>query len=191
MTARPTINIVDDEAVAQSNDPTRNIALLIMKIAFIEKSLYIFANPNWNAQVHSRNAEEYHPTSATVWKWSVMFGTAVATIFASRPPRMRMTHIASILSQSLEPVGYTVAVSGADSMLRGSSVCAEVVGGCWSDCGCLCISRTGVIFVLWSAGASIMAVVVIVYHWFRYDSMFDFESTTRKGICVFLRVSCR
>lgn len=66
VTARPTINIVDDEAVAQSNDPARNIALLMMKIAFIEKSLYIFANPNWNAQVHSRNAEEYHPTSATV-----------------------------------------------------------------------------------------------------------------------------
>lgn len=105
VTARPTMNIIDEAAVAQSNEPTRKITMLIKKMVLIEKSLYSFANPNWNAQVQSRNADEYHPTSATVWKWLVMLGTAVATMLASRPPRMRTTHSAMIVNQNLVPVG--------------------------------------------------------------------------------------
>lgn len=46
VTALPTTNIIDDAAVAQSSDPTRKIALLSRNIILIEKSLYIFANPN-------------------------------------------------------------------------------------------------------------------------------------------------
>jgi hypothetical protein len=46
VTALPTINMVDVAAVAQSKEPTRNITLLIINIAFIEKSVYSFANPN-------------------------------------------------------------------------------------------------------------------------------------------------
>lgn len=105
VTALPTINIVDEAAVAQSTEPTRNITLLVIKTILIEKSVYSFANPNWNAQVQSRNAEEYHPTSARVWKWLVMLGTAVATMLASRPPRIRITHSAITVNQNLVPVG--------------------------------------------------------------------------------------
>lgn len=62
--------------------------MLIKTIVVIKKSLYSYANPNWNAQTQSRNADEYHPTSATVWKWIVMPGTAVATVLSSRRPRI-------------------------------------------------------------------------------------------------------
>lgn len=105
VTALPRMNMVDEAAVAQSKEPTRNITLLIKNMVLIEKSLYSFANPNWNAQVQSRNADEYHPTSATVWKWLVMLGTAVATMLASRPPRIRTTHSAMMVNQNLLPVG--------------------------------------------------------------------------------------
>jgi hypothetical protein len=105
VTALPTMNIEDEAAVAQSKDPMRNMTLLIKKIVLIEKCLYSFANPNWNAQVQSRNADEYHPTSATVWKWFVMLGTAVATILASRPPRMRTIHNVNIVNQNFDPFG--------------------------------------------------------------------------------------
>jgi hypothetical protein len=106
VTALPAMNIVDEAAVAQSKEPTRKMTLVNKNIILMEKCLYSFANPNWNAQVQSRNADEYHPTSATVWKWLVMLGTAVATILASRPPRIMTTHIASTVHQNLEPVGY-------------------------------------------------------------------------------------
>ena len=132
VTALPTMNIVDEAAVAQSNEPMRKMTLLIRKTALIEKSLYSFANPNWNAQVQRRNADEYHPTSATVWKWLVMLGTAVATILASRPPRMRTTHNAIVVNQNLVPVGYLGSVAGVDSISRSSIVRAEAgVGSDW------------------------------------------------------------
>jgi hypothetical protein len=105
VTALPTMNMVEEAAVAQSKEPTRKITLLIKKIVLIENNLYSFANPNWNAHVESRKADAYQPTSATVWKWLVILGTAVATILASRPPRIRTKHNAMIVNQSLEPVG--------------------------------------------------------------------------------------
>jgi hypothetical protein len=66
VTALPTMNIVDVAAMAQSKEPTRKMVLLNKNMILIEKCLYSFANPNWNAQVQSRNAVEYHPTSAIV-----------------------------------------------------------------------------------------------------------------------------
>ncbi|KAJ5829388.1 uncharacterized protein N7525_007641 [Penicillium rubens] len=59
------------------------MTLVSKKMILIEKYFYSFANPNWNAQVQSRNADEYHPTSAIIRKWLVMLGTAVATMLAS------------------------------------------------------------------------------------------------------------
>ena len=107
VTALPAMNMVDEIVVAQSKDPTRNMELLNKKMALIEKSLYSFANPNWKAQVHSRNADAYHPTSAEVWKWFVILGTAVATILTSKPPRTMIIHNATTVNQNLEPVGYS------------------------------------------------------------------------------------
>lgn len=46
VTARPKMNIVDDEAEAHSNDPIRKITLLVKKTALIEKYLYSLAKPN-------------------------------------------------------------------------------------------------------------------------------------------------
>jgi hypothetical protein len=46
VTALPTMNMGDEAAVAQSREPTRNIALLIKKTILIEKNLYNFAKPN-------------------------------------------------------------------------------------------------------------------------------------------------
>ncbi|KAJ5823273.1 hypothetical protein N7447_005613 [Penicillium robsamsonii] len=60
------MNIVDVAVVAQSKEPTRNITLVTKKMVLIKKILYSFTNPSWNAQVQSRIADEYHPTSATV-----------------------------------------------------------------------------------------------------------------------------
>lgn len=59
-------------AVEQSTEPTRNIACASKNITLIENSLYSLPKMNWNAQEQSRNAEEYQPTSATVWKWLVI-----------------------------------------------------------------------------------------------------------------------
>jgi hypothetical protein len=105
VTARPTMNMVDEAAVAQRREPTKKTVLDSMKTALMEKRVYILAKPNWNAHEHRRNADAYQPTSATVWKWSVMLGTAVATMLASRPPRIRLPHTARIVNQNLLPVG--------------------------------------------------------------------------------------
>ena len=116
LTALPTMKVVDEAAVAQSREPTRKMALLTKKMVLMEKSLYSLAKPNWNAQVQSRKADEYQPMSATVWKWSVMLGTAVATMLVSRPPRITTTQSEMTVSQNLEPVCHLGSVSGvADS----------------------------------------------------------------------------
>lgn len=92
-------------AVAHISEPIRKMTLAIRKTALIEKSLYILPNMNWKAHVHIRNADAYHPTSATVWKWSVMEGAAVATMLVSNPPMIRTTQSERIVNQNLVPVG--------------------------------------------------------------------------------------
>ncbi|KAJ5972224.1 uncharacterized protein N7479_002142 [Penicillium vulpinum] len=79
--------------------------MLIKETPLIEKGVYSFANSNWNAQVQSRNADGYHPTSAIVWKRLVMLGMAVATMLESRPPGIRTMHSARMVNQNLVPVG--------------------------------------------------------------------------------------
>jgi hypothetical protein len=46
VTALPTMNIVEEAAVAQSKEPTRKITLVNKKMILIEKNLYSFAKPN-------------------------------------------------------------------------------------------------------------------------------------------------
>lgn len=46
VTARPRMNMVDDEAEAHSKDPIRKTTSLVKKTALIEKYLYNFAKPN-------------------------------------------------------------------------------------------------------------------------------------------------
>lgn len=59
------------------------------------------------AKLHAqrRNALEDQPASATVWKSSVMEGTAVATMDMSRPMKVRTMAQQSMISQKRVPVG--------------------------------------------------------------------------------------
>jgi hypothetical protein len=58
--------MADVVAAPQSSEPTIEIALANKKTRFIEKSLYPLPKTNWKEHWQSLNAEEYHPTSATV-----------------------------------------------------------------------------------------------------------------------------
>jgi hypothetical protein len=60
--------MADVAAVEHSKLPTKKIAFASKNMRLTEKSLYSLPNTNWNAQEQSLNAEEYQPTSATVWK---------------------------------------------------------------------------------------------------------------------------
>lgn len=58
----PAMSMVDEGAVAQHKDLTRNIALLNKETPFTARRLYGFANQNWKD--HSRKADAYHLTSS-------------------------------------------------------------------------------------------------------------------------------
>lgn len=70
-----------------------------------EKRVYALPKINWNAQTQSLKADEYQPMWATVWKWSVMLGIAVAMMFISTLLRMRTADTESMISQSSRLVG--------------------------------------------------------------------------------------
>ena len=106
-TALPTTSMVDVVAVPHSSEPAMEMALASKKMHLTEKSVYALPNTNWKAHTQSLKADEYQPTSATVWKWSVMLGTAVATMFMSMQVRMRTAPTVSMMSQDLAPVGYS------------------------------------------------------------------------------------
>lgn len=122
-TALPTTSMVDVLAVPQSSEPAIEMALASKKTRLTEKSVYALPYMNWKAHTQSLKADEYQPTSATVWKWSVMLGKAVATIFMSMQVRMRTAPTVSMISQSLAPVGY----SGCTDEWAGSDISSTVV----------------------------------------------------------------
>lgn len=105
-TARPTISIVDETAVAQSTDPRKEKPLATKNTLLMEKSLYALPYRNWKEHWQSRKAIEYQPMSATVWKWSVIVGTAVATMLMSIAPRIITAPRLNMRSQNFMPVGY-------------------------------------------------------------------------------------
>ncbi len=126
-TALPTTSMVDVVAVPQSREPAMEMALASKKTRLTEKSVYALPNTNWKAHTQSLKADEYQPISVTVWKWSVMLGTAMATIFISMQVRMRTAPTVSITSQNLVPVGY----SGCTDGWAGSDIWSTVVSCAW------------------------------------------------------------
>ena len=126
-TALPTTSMVEVVAVPQSSEPAIEIALASKKARLTEKSVYVLPNTNWKAHTQSLKADEYQPTSATVWKWFVMLGTAVATMFMSMQVRMRTAPTVSMVNQNLAPVGY----SGCIAELAGLDISSTVV-----SCSC-------------------------------------------------------
>ena len=119
-TALPTTSMVDVVAVPQSSEPAIEMALASKKTRLTENRVYALPNTNWKAHTQSLKADEYQPTSATVWKWSVILGTAVATMFMSMHARMSAAPTVRIMSQNLAPVGY----SGCTDEWAGSGICA-------------------------------------------------------------------
>ena len=126
-TALPTTSMVDVVALPQSSEPAVEMALASRKMRLTEKRVYALPNRNWKAHTQSLKADEYQPTWATVWKWFVMLGTAVATMFMSMQVRMRRAPTVRMMSQNLASVGC----SGCTDEWAGSGVCSRVV-----SCAC-------------------------------------------------------
>ena len=126
-TALPTTSMVELVAVPQSSEPAVEMTLASKKTRLTEKSVYALPKANWKAHTQSLKADEYQPTSATVRKWSVILGTAVATMFMSMQVRMRTAPTVSMISQNLAPAGY----SGGTDEWAGSDISSTLV-----SCAC-------------------------------------------------------
>ena len=77
-TARPTINMVELTAAAQTMDPSSKMSSAIMYVHLILKYVYTFPKLGWRAVVVKRYEEPYQPTSFSESKIVVIFGMAVA-----------------------------------------------------------------------------------------------------------------
>ena len=77
-TARPTINMVELTAAAQTTDPTSKMSNAMIYVHLILKYVYTFPKLGWREVVVSRYDEPYQPTSFSESKMIVIFGIAVA-----------------------------------------------------------------------------------------------------------------
>lgn len=75
--ALPSIKAIEVGAAAQSAEPVSNMTMDVKNVALMLRNLYSFPKTSWNAQLVSRYAVPYQPTSSCELKVFVIWGIAV------------------------------------------------------------------------------------------------------------------
>lgn len=81
--ALPMMKAIELGAAPQMAEPTSNNTRAVIKVAFTFRKVYNFPNTNRKAQLVSRYAVPYQPTSFDAWNSFVIAGVAVAMMSLS------------------------------------------------------------------------------------------------------------
>lgn len=90
--ALPMMKAIELGAAPQMAEPTSNNTRAVRKVAFTFRKAYNFPNTNRKAQLVSRYAVPYQPTSFNAWNSFVIAGVAVAMMSLSCKHLSAWTH---------------------------------------------------------------------------------------------------